>query len=63
MPPELLTIGEAAAWLRIPAWTLRKWRSQGKGPHAAKIGKHLRYSADELARWYQEQEARDRASA
>jgi excisionase family DNA binding protein len=58
VPPELLTIAEAAAWLRVPTWTLRKWRSEGKGPRAAKIGKHLRYRVDELARWYSEQEGR-----
>ena len=53
---ELLTIDEAAAWLRVPVWTLRKWRTQGTGPGVAKVGKHLRYREEELRRWVQEQE-------
>jgi excisionase family DNA binding protein len=53
---DLLTIDEAAAWLRIPVETLYKWRSQGTGPRAAKVGKHLRYRSDELRRWVEERE-------
>jgi excisionase family DNA binding protein len=54
--PALLTIDEAAVYLRVPVQTLRRWRAQGTGPAAAKIGKHLRYRPDELDRWVKEQE-------
>jgi hypothetical protein len=53
---ELRTIDEAAAWLRVPTETLRYWRKLGRGPKAAKVGKHLRYRDEELRRWLKEQE-------
>jgi len=58
--PELLTIDEAASYLRVPGDTLYKWRTQGSGPRAAKIGKHLRYRQAELERWVEEQEGDQR---
>ncbi len=54
--PELLTIGEASAYLRIPVETLRQWRSRGVGPKSALIGRHVRYRAEELRRWVEERE-------
>jgi len=54
--PELLTIGEASAYLRIPIETLRQWRSRGVGPRSAKVGRHLRYRRAEIDRWLAEQE-------
>jgi excisionase family DNA binding protein len=59
----MLTLAEVAAELRVPAETLRKWRAQGTGPRAAKVGKHLRYRRSEVDRWLaeREQEARSRA--
>jgi excisionase family DNA binding protein len=53
---ELLTIEEASAYLKVPVETLRKWRTQDRGPKVAKIGRHLRYRAEELKRWVREQE-------
>ena len=60
---DLLTIAEAAAYLRLPVETLRKWRAAGTGPRAAKVGKHLRYRRAEVDRWLaeREREAADRA--
>jgi excisionase family DNA binding protein len=55
--PELLTIAEAAIYLRVPVETLRKWRSAGTGPPVAKVGRHLRYRRVEVDRWLQEREA------
>lgn len=57
---ELLTIDEAAAYLRVPVETLRKWRSQGTGPRAARVGRYLRYRRVEVDRWLTERE-RERA--
>lgn len=53
--PELLTIDEVSAYLKVPVETLRKWRTQGHGPPAAKLGRHLRYDKDEVDRWVTEQ--------
>jgi excisionase family DNA binding protein len=52
----MLTLAEVAAELRVPAETLRKWRTQGTGPRAAKVGKHLRYRRSEVDRWLAERE-------
>jgi excisionase family DNA binding protein len=52
----LLTIHEAAAYLRVSVETLRYWRVVGTGPRAAKVGKHLRYRPEELRRWVEAQE-------
>ncbi len=54
--PELFTISETSAYLRIPVETLRRWRTQGTGPRAAKVGKHLRYRKAEIDRWLEERE-------
>ncbi len=53
---ELLTISEAAAYLKIPVETLRKWRAQGRGPKAIKLGRHLRYRQDDVDQWIDAQE-------
>jgi excisionase family DNA binding protein len=53
---EYLKIDEAAAYLRKPIETLRKWRSQGTGPRAAKAGRNLLYRRSEIDRWVREQE-------
>jgi excisionase family DNA binding protein len=54
--PELLSIDEVSAYLGIPVDSLRRWRTQGTGPRAAKLGKHLRYRKDEVDRWVTERE-------
>lgn len=45
---EYLTIDEAAVYMRTPVETLRKWRSQGTGPAAAKLGRKLVYRRSEI---------------
>ena len=59
----MLTLAEVAAELRVPAETLRKWRTQGTGPRAAKVGKHLRYRRSEVDRWLAEREQEARSHA
>jgi excisionase family DNA binding protein len=53
---EYLTIGEAAAYMRRPVETLRKWRSQGPGPRAARAGRAVIYRRSEIDRWMRERE-------
>lgn len=51
----LLTVDEVAERLRVPRQTLYYWRSQGLGPTARLIGKHLRYREDDLIEWLEAQ--------
>lgn len=53
--PELLTIEEVAAYLRVPVGTLRMWRHLGTGPAVAKVGRHLRYRRQDLDAWLRSQ--------
>jgi excisionase family DNA binding protein len=52
---ELLTISEAAAYLRNPIGTLRKWRSQGRGPKSVKLGRRVLYDKADLDQWITQQ--------
>jgi excisionase family DNA binding protein len=47
----LLTLDDVVAYLGIPKNTLYRWRVDGEGPRAMKIGKHLRYRRTELEAW------------
>jgi excisionase family DNA binding protein len=48
---RLLTPSELAEMLGVPIATLYAWRYHGKGPPALRIGRHLRYPAEELRQW------------
>lgn len=37
--------------LGIPIRTLYMWRSRGVGPRGYKIGKHVRYKAQDVEEW------------
>lgn len=52
---ELLTIDEAAAYLRLPVSTLRYWRSNGQGPCSRKVGRRVMYTRADLNQWIDEQ--------
>lgn len=54
-PSQLLTIEEAAEFLRTPVGTLRFWRHQKKGPRAARIGSRLMYRQADLEQWLNDQ--------
>lgn len=45
---NLLLTSEAAAYLRLPANTLQFWRSQGRGPRWAKLGRRVVYARQDL---------------
>ena len=55
MPERLLTIREVGAYLGIPVPTLYQWRYVGKGPKAAKLGRHLRYRRADVEAWLDDQ--------
>jgi excisionase family DNA binding protein len=49
--PELLTVDEAADYLRIAPGTLYNWRHAGRGPKATNVGRSLRYRRTDLEAW------------
>lgn len=57
----LWTIGEVAAYLRVPVETLYEWRKKSRargrqiGPQAGRVGKHLRYDPEEVRSWFKSQ--------
>lgn len=48
--PELLTVAEAAAFLKLHSDTVKRKARQGELP-AAKIGRQWRFDMDELREW------------
>lgn len=50
---KMATTAELAAYLDIPAETLRDWRTNGTGPNYLKIGKHVRYRWSDIDKWEQ----------
>jgi excisionase family DNA binding protein len=52
---RLLTTIEVANWLGIPVSTIYRWQYVGTGPPAIRIGRHLRFDADDLEHWINDQ--------
>ncbi|MEU7839989.1 helix-turn-helix domain-containing protein [Micromonospora sp. NPDC049114] len=55
--PDLWSISETAAFLRIPVGTLYQWRHRRTGPRAFKVGRHLRYDPADVRAWLEDQAA------
>lgn len=53
--PDLLTPEELADYLKISLRTIEGWRLSKKGPPHVPMGKHVRYRADHLAQWLNQQ--------
>jgi predicted DNA-binding transcriptional regulator AlpA len=52
MPEDRLwTVEETSYFLGVPVGTLYYWRCRGDGPKACKLGRHLRYRADDVRAW------------
>jgi DNA-binding transcriptional MerR regulator len=49
--PVLLTVAEAAEFLRTPVATLRYWRHLGVGPTGFRLGRRVVYSRADLISW------------
>jgi DNA-binding transcriptional MerR regulator len=45
------TMDELAAHYRITVDTARYWRKRNYGPHGQRVGQHVRYHVDEIARF------------
>lgn len=57
---EMLSITEAAEFLRVPVATLRYWRHCDDGPFSFRLGRHVRYWRTDLVLWRAEQARRSR---
>lgn len=53
-PTDWLTPSELAAELHMPVQTLYRWRTEGKGPRAHKLGGHVRFMRADVDAWYAE---------
>jgi excisionase family DNA binding protein len=51
---RLWTTKEVAAFLGVPVTTLHRWRYEGTGPDAFRVGRHLRYDPNEVRAWLAE---------
>jgi len=56
-PQRLLNEHEVANSCSISVLTLRKWRSQKRGPQFVKIGALVRYRPEDVDIWIAEQQA------
>ena len=52
MMPKLWTVQDVSEYLGVPVATLYQWRTQGLGPAARKVGKHLRYKPEDVEAWF-----------
>jgi predicted DNA-binding transcriptional regulator AlpA len=52
---RLWTIDDLCGYLGVPKQTIYRWRTVGYGPTAMKIGKHLRWFADDVVKWSSDQ--------
>ena len=48
---QWLTPTDICRELQIPLQTFYQWRARGVGPHAYRIGKHLRVSQSDYETW------------
>lgn len=48
---RLWTVEETSYYLGVPVATLYYWRCRGEGPAACKLGRHLRYRAEDVSAW------------
>jgi excisionase family DNA binding protein len=53
--PHLLTLPEAATYLRTPVATLRYWRHLGAGPRGFRLGRRVMFRREDLDRWLTDQ--------
>jgi excisionase family DNA binding protein len=57
--PELLSVQQLADYLGVPVSTIYAWRTRGTAPLGFRVGKQLRFRAEDVAAWL-EQRARRR---
>ncbi|SNR79850.1 transcriptional regulator, AlpA family [Haloechinothrix alba] len=50
---KLWTVEDVAEYLGIPVNTLYDWRTRNYGPPARRVGKYLRYRAEDVVAWFE----------
>lgn len=48
---RLWSISDVAEYLGVPVGTIYQWRVRDDGPPAMRMGKHLRFDPESVARW------------
>jgi len=48
---RLFSAEEVAGYLGVPVKTLFQWRYKGVGPRGLRVGRHLRYRAEDVEAW------------
>ena len=51
----LMTPADLSEYLGVPLGTLANWRYQRRGPAFVRLGRHVRYRADDVLEWIREQ--------
>jgi DNA-binding transcriptional MerR regulator len=49
---RLWTVADVAEYLGIPVKTLYDWRTRDYGPSGKRVGKYLRYKAQDVIAWF-----------
>jgi excisionase family DNA binding protein len=52
---RLLSIPELADYLGVPIATIYQWRHHRQGPASYRVGRHVRYRAEDIEHWLQTQ--------
>ena len=47
----LMDPSEVSEYLGVPTGTLANWRYQGRGPVFVRVGRHVRYRAEDVGEW------------
>jgi len=47
----LLSIERLAEYVGVPVVTIYRWRTEGKGPCAVRIGRHLKFALSDVRAW------------
>jgi excisionase family DNA binding protein len=47
----LLSMDDLAAFLGVPVATIYDWRVAGKGPVGIRVGRHVRFTRQDVAAW------------
>ncbi|GAA3588951.1 helix-turn-helix domain-containing protein [Kribbella ginsengisoli] len=48
----LWDVEQVAAYLKVPVATLYQWRTKNYGPPGQRVGRHLRYSPQDVIDWF-----------
>jgi excisionase family DNA binding protein len=52
---RMWTVQDVADFLGVPVRTLYEWRTKGYGPEGIKVGRHVRYFAEDVYAWVKSQ--------